>query len=127
MKHGHAKKRYGQHFLHDPGTIDRIVRAIDPRPGERLVEVGPGRGAITAPVLALAGALACNDSDNPQARSAFLPLPEWTDAVNGSWSAKITPSTTSGFDCQAPNTWFCTTHFDSSRVTLAGVIWSSVL
>ena len=57
MKHAHAKKRYGQHFLHDPGTIDRIVRAIDPRPGDRLVEIGPGRGAITAPVLALAGRL----------------------------------------------------------------------
>jgi 16S rRNA (adenine1518-N6/adenine1519-N6)-dimethyltransferase len=53
----HAKKRYGQHFLHDPGIIDRIVRAIDPRPGDRIVEVGPGRGAITAPVLERAGAL----------------------------------------------------------------------
>jgi 16S rRNA (adenine1518-N6/adenine1519-N6)-dimethyltransferase len=54
---GFAKKRYGQHFLHDPGTIDRIVREIDPQPGDRIVEVGPGRGAITAPVLARAGAL----------------------------------------------------------------------
>ena len=53
----YAKKRYGQHFLHDPGTIDRIVRAIDPRPGDRIVEVGPGRGAITAPVLERAGAI----------------------------------------------------------------------
>ena len=53
----HAKKRYGQHFLHDPGTIGRIVQAIDPRPGDRIVEVGPGRGAITAPVLQLAGAI----------------------------------------------------------------------
>jgi 16S rRNA (adenine1518-N6/adenine1519-N6)-dimethyltransferase len=52
-----AKKRYGQHFLHDPGTIDRIVRAIDPHPGDRIVEVGPGRGAITAPVLARVGAI----------------------------------------------------------------------
>jgi 16S rRNA (adenine1518-N6/adenine1519-N6)-dimethyltransferase len=51
VKHGFAKKRYGQHFLHDPGTIDKIVRAIDPRPGDRLVEVGPGRGAITVPLL----------------------------------------------------------------------------
>lgn len=57
MKPGYAKKRYGQHFLHDPGTIERIVRAIDPQPGDRLVEVGPGRGAITAPVLERAGAL----------------------------------------------------------------------
>ena len=51
------KKRYGQHFLHDPGKIDRIVRAIDPQPGERLVEIGPGRGAISAALLSAAGAL----------------------------------------------------------------------
>jgi 16S rRNA (adenine1518-N6/adenine1519-N6)-dimethyltransferase len=57
VRPGFAKKRYGQHFLHDPGSIDRIVRAIDPKPGERLVEVGPGRGAITAPLLKLAGTL----------------------------------------------------------------------
>jgi 16S rRNA (adenine1518-N6/adenine1519-N6)-dimethyltransferase len=53
----HPKKRYGQHFLHDPGTIERIVRAIDPQPGDRIVEVGPGRGAITAPVLERARSL----------------------------------------------------------------------
>jgi len=52
-----AKKRFGQHFLHDPGTIDRIVRSIAPRPGDRLVEIGPGRGAITIPLLDAAGAL----------------------------------------------------------------------
>jgi 16S rRNA (adenine1518-N6/adenine1519-N6)-dimethyltransferase len=52
-----AKKRFGQHFLHDPGTIDRIVRAIAPQPGDRLVEIGPGRGAITVPLLQAAGAL----------------------------------------------------------------------
>jgi 16S rRNA (adenine1518-N6/adenine1519-N6)-dimethyltransferase len=52
-----AKRRYGQHFLHDRGTIERIVRAIDPRPGERIVEVGPGRGAITASLLSAAGSL----------------------------------------------------------------------
>jgi 16S rRNA (adenine1518-N6/adenine1519-N6)-dimethyltransferase len=56
LKH-HAKKRYGQHFLHDPGTIERIVHAIAPAPCDRLVEVGPGRGAITAPLLSAAGAL----------------------------------------------------------------------
>jgi 16S rRNA (adenine1518-N6/adenine1519-N6)-dimethyltransferase len=47
-----ARKRFGQHFLHDPGVIARIVAAIDPRPGERLVEIGPGLGAITLPLLA---------------------------------------------------------------------------
>ncbi|HJY42109.1 MAG TPA: rRNA adenine N-6-methyltransferase family protein, partial [Steroidobacteraceae bacterium] len=46
-----ARKRFGQHFLHDPGVIARIVAAVDPRPGERLVEIGPGLGAITLPLL----------------------------------------------------------------------------
>jgi 16S rRNA (adenine1518-N6/adenine1519-N6)-dimethyltransferase len=50
-----AKRRYGQHFLHDRGTIERIVRAIAPAAGDRIVEVGPGRGAITAPLLTIAG------------------------------------------------------------------------
>lgn len=52
-----AKKRYGQHFLHDRGTVDRIVRAIAPAPGDRIVEVGPGRGAITAPLLQATGGI----------------------------------------------------------------------
>ena len=52
-----AKKRFGQHFLHDPGTIGRILRAIAPQRGDHLVEIGPGRGAITVPLLEAAGAL----------------------------------------------------------------------
>lgn len=46
-----ARKRFGQHFLHDPGVLARIVAAIDPKPGERVVEIGPGRGALTLPLL----------------------------------------------------------------------------
>jgi 16S rRNA (adenine1518-N6/adenine1519-N6)-dimethyltransferase len=53
----HPRKRYGQHFLHDPGTIERIVASIAARPGDRLVEIGPGRGAITAGLLEAAGAI----------------------------------------------------------------------
>jgi 16S rRNA (adenine1518-N6/adenine1519-N6)-dimethyltransferase len=68
--HGHAKKRFGQHFLHDPGTISRIVHAINPRPGDRIVEIGPGRGAITAPVLSLAGAIDVVEID----RDVIAPL-----------------------------------------------------
>jgi 16S rRNA (adenine1518-N6/adenine1519-N6)-dimethyltransferase len=50
---GHiARKRFGQHFLSDPAVIDQIVRAIDPRPGQALVEIGPGLGALTNPVVA---------------------------------------------------------------------------
>jgi len=46
-----TRKRFGQHFLHDPGVLARIVAAIDPRPGERIVEIGPGRGALSRPLL----------------------------------------------------------------------------
>jgi 16S rRNA (adenine1518-N6/adenine1519-N6)-dimethyltransferase len=49
---GHvARKRFGQHFLSDDGIIDEIVRGIDPRPGQPLVEIGPGLGAMTNPVV----------------------------------------------------------------------------
>ena len=46
-----AKKRFGQHFLVDGSVIDRIVDGIDPRPGQALVEIGPGRGALTFALL----------------------------------------------------------------------------
>jgi len=45
------RKRFGQHFLHDPGSIERIVAALAPRPGDHLVEIGPGRGALTGLLL----------------------------------------------------------------------------
>jgi 16S rRNA (adenine1518-N6/adenine1519-N6)-dimethyltransferase len=48
---GHtARKRFGQNFLHDPYVISSIVDAINPQPGENLVEIGPGLGALTEPV-----------------------------------------------------------------------------
>lgn len=46
-----ARKRFGQHFLHDLNVIDKIVSAIAPQPGEPIVEIGPGLGALTLPVL----------------------------------------------------------------------------
>lgn len=55
---GHqARKRFGQNFLHDRQVIDRIHGAIGAAPGEHLVEIGPGQGAITAGLLAAAGSL----------------------------------------------------------------------
>jgi 16S rRNA (adenine1518-N6/adenine1519-N6)-dimethyltransferase len=45
------RKRFGQHFLRDQGVIEQIINAIDPLPSEHLVEIGPGLGAITLPVL----------------------------------------------------------------------------
>jgi 16S rRNA (adenine1518-N6/adenine1519-N6)-dimethyltransferase len=46
-----TRKRFGQHFLRDEDIIARIVQAVDPRPGQRIVEIGPGEGAITLPLL----------------------------------------------------------------------------
>lgn len=46
-----ARKRFGQNFLHDQGIISRIVRAIGPRPDQRLLEIGPGQGAITSELV----------------------------------------------------------------------------
>jgi 16S rRNA (adenine1518-N6/adenine1519-N6)-dimethyltransferase len=46
-----AKKRLGQHFLHDPAVLRRLVGAIAPAPADRMVEIGPGRGALTRLLL----------------------------------------------------------------------------
>ncbi len=45
------RKRFGQHFLHDPYVLSRIVAAIAPRDGDVMVEIGPGEGALTRPLL----------------------------------------------------------------------------
>jgi 16S rRNA (adenine1518-N6/adenine1519-N6)-dimethyltransferase len=52
-----ARRRFGQHFLHDARVLARIVDAVAPRPGECIVEIGPGEGALTAPLLERAGTL----------------------------------------------------------------------
>ena len=50
-----ARKRFGQNFLHDPGVVSRIVEAIDPRPGQAIVEIGPGQAALTSALIERAG------------------------------------------------------------------------
>ena len=57
------RKRFGQNFLHDPVVIGRIVTAIHPASGEHLVEIGPGQGAITLPLLEAAGSLTVIELD----------------------------------------------------------------
>lgn len=57
------KKHYGQHFLHERGVIERIVAAIAPQAGDRIVEIGPGEGALTLPLLDAAHALTAIELD----------------------------------------------------------------
>ena len=62
MEH-RARKRFGQNFLHDQHVIERIVKAIDPRPEQNLIEIGPGLAALTVHVLPLAKKLTCIELD----------------------------------------------------------------
>ncbi|MEN5060343.1 16S rRNA (adenine(1518)-N(6)/adenine(1519)-N(6))-dimethyltransferase RsmA [Luteimonas sp. TWI1416] len=64
------KKSLGQNFLHERGVVDKIVLAIDPKPGERLVEIGPGQGAMTFPLLDRHGSLTAIEFD----RDLLAPL-----------------------------------------------------
>jgi len=70
------RKRFGQNFLADAHYVDRIVAAIDPRPGDALVEIGPGLGAITGRLIQRAGHLTAIEIDRDLAarlREAFTP------------------------------------------------------
>ena len=62
MKHI-ARKRFGQHFLTDGGIIDAIVQAIAPKPGQRMVEIGPGLAALTQPLVERLGHLTVIELD----------------------------------------------------------------
>jgi len=66
------KKSLGQHFLIDRNIIDMIVLAVDPQPGDTLVEIGPGQGAITLPFLRRHGELTAIEFD----RDLVVPLTE---------------------------------------------------
>jgi len=63
-----ARKRFGQHFLSDPGVIDAIVRAIAPRPGQAMVEIGPGLAALTQPLVERLGRLTVIELDRDLAQ-----------------------------------------------------------
>jgi 16S rRNA (adenine1518-N6/adenine1519-N6)-dimethyltransferase len=64
-----VRKRFGQHFLHDPGVIRRIIDTVAPVAGERIVEVGPGRGALTWALLERAKHLDVIEIDRDLART----------------------------------------------------------
>ncbi len=89
MKHI-ARKRFGQHFLTDGSVIDAIVDAINPKPGEVVVEIGPGLGAMTKPLVARCGALTVIELDRDLAqrlrRTTELTVIE-ADALNVDFGA----------------------------------------
>lgn len=80
--HGHkARKRFGQNFLHDQHVIGKIVKAINPKHEDALVEIGPGMGALTEPLLEACGKLDVVELDRdliPILRTKFFNFPEFT-------------------------------------------------
>lgn len=80
-KAGHqARKRFGQNFLHDPGVIEQIIRAINPKPDDAIVEIGPGLGALTEEILAVNPRLQVVELDRdliPVLRTKFFNYPEF--------------------------------------------------
>ena len=75
--HGHhPRKRFGQNFLADSHYVARIVAAVDPRPGDNVVEIGPGLAAITAGLVERAGCIAAIELDRDlvaRLRETFSP------------------------------------------------------
>ena len=75
------KKQLGQHFLSSPGIVEKIIRAVAPKPGEFIVEIGPGGGALTFPLLRAHGELTVIEFD----RDLIEPL-----AIEGAKHGKLT-------------------------------------
>src|SRR5580692_12241440 len=64
-----VRKRFGQHFLHDPSVIRRILDSISPAEDDRIVEIGPGRGALTWGLLQRVRSLDVIEIDRDLARA----------------------------------------------------------
>ncbi len=71
-----ARKRLGQHFLHDPAVIDKLIRTIDPRPDDAMVEIGGGRGALTFPLSERLDALHVIEVDERMAEHLTRSAPD---------------------------------------------------
>jgi 16S rRNA (adenine1518-N6/adenine1519-N6)-dimethyltransferase len=71
-----VRKRFGQHFLHDQGVLTRIVDAVNPVPGQRVVEIGPGPGALTAHLLARHSPIDAVEIDRDLAEALRLRWPD---------------------------------------------------
>jgi 16S rRNA (adenine1518-N6/adenine1519-N6)-dimethyltransferase len=77
------RQALGQHFLPNPRIIDRVVRAVDPGPEETVIEIGPGRGALTWPLAAKAGRVIAVEKDPDLVRELEAGKPANVDLVAG--------------------------------------------
>lgn len=72
-----SRKALGQHFLHDPRLLDRIVAALDPAPHDRVLEIGPGPGTLTARLLPHVGRVVAIEKDGALARECGRRNADW--------------------------------------------------
>jgi 16S rRNA (adenine1518-N6/adenine1519-N6)-dimethyltransferase len=77
-----ARKRFGQNFL-EPAWVDKVIEAIDPKPGETFIEIGPGRGALTRPLAARANAVIAYEIDRDLAAELRATVPANVTIVEG--------------------------------------------
>lgn len=92
-------KRLGQHFLTDQRVIDRIIKSLDPTPDETIVEIGPGRGALTTKLVAKAGRVIAVEFDRnlvPLLTQQFGSFPNFklvqSDALITDFCSQILPA-----------------------------------
>jgi 16S rRNA (adenine1518-N6/adenine1519-N6)-dimethyltransferase len=93
-----ARKRFGQHFLERPWA-DKIVQLIAPTPDDRLIEIGPGRGALTAPLAETGVPIRAIEIDRDLAGELGRALPPHVSIVSGDF---LSLSAADLFDTDAP-------------------------
>lgn len=99
MHKAFAKKSLGQNFLQDLDIIRGIIDEVAPQPGETIIEIGPGRGALTEPLVATGArviAIELDDHLSQQVRDRFAPEPNFTvindDALAADLAQVIAPA-----------------------------------
>jgi 16S rRNA (adenine1518-N6/adenine1519-N6)-dimethyltransferase len=76
------RKRFGQHFLHEKGVLEKIVGALAPAKDDFFVEIGPGEGALTAPLLEKVAKLEAIELDRDLASNLAAAFPPWKLTVH---------------------------------------------
>jgi len=104
-----VSKRFGQHFLRDKRTIQRIIDALQPRADETIVEIGPGTGALTAQLISQAGRVIAVEFDNkltPLLTEQFGSSPNFNlimaDALATDFCREILPATSARLVANLP-------------------------
>jgi 16S rRNA (adenine1518-N6/adenine1519-N6)-dimethyltransferase len=120
-----TKKRFGQHFLHDSGILRRIVQAIAPQRGQIMIEIGPGDGALTLPLLRELGRLTVIELDRdlvPRLRASAAGIGELeiinADVLTVDFSAlaagaKLRIAGNLPYNISSPILFHCLDHIDA--------------